>query len=296
MIGGLAMFLGFTISVLTLDVGHGQFRPFFAASAVLVLVGVLDDMHQLSSRTRFAAQIVAAGVMVGWGQVVLVDLGALHSNAGVFTLDAWSVPFSVFCTVGVINALNMVDGVDGLAGGVALVALCALAWIAHAAGQSEHRDLLILLSVCVLCFVAANARTPWRSQAAVFMGDAGSMFLGFAITWFFIDLSQGPARAMAPVTALWLLLIPLFDTVWLLFKRPISGHWPTVAHHDHLHHVLQMMGLGAGATTLLLWAIAVIAAAVGIAGTVLAVSEAAMFYGFLALFAVYALIRQVLAR
>ena len=296
MIGGLAMFVGFTISVLTLDIALTQLRPFFAASALLVVVGALDDLHELSSPLRFAAQVLAASLMVGWGQVALVDLGALHSNAELFTLGAWSAPFSVFCAVGVINALNMIDGVDGLAGGVALVALCALAWLAHAAGQHEQRAVLLLLSACVLCFVLVTARTPWRGQAAVFMGDAGSMFLGFAITWFFIDLSQAPVRAMPPVTALWLLLVPLFDTVWLLFKRPLSGHWPTVASHDHLHHVLQMAGLGAGATTVVLWSVAVLAAGVGIAGTMLALSETTMFYGFLSLFAAYSLVRSAVWR
>lgn len=296
MIGGLAMFVGFTISVLTLDIALTPLRPFFAASAVLVVVGVLDDLHELSSRVRFATQILAAGLMVGWGQVELVDLGALHSNAELFTLGAWSAPFSVFCAVGVINALNMIDGVDGLAGGVALVALSALAWLAHAGGQNEQRDVLLLLSACVLCFVLVNARMPWRGRAAVFMGDAGSMFLGFAITWFFIDLSQAPARAMPPVAALWLLLIPLFDTVWLLFKRPLSGRWPTVASHDHLHHVMQMAGLGAGATTVALWSVAALAAGVGIAGTLMDVSEAALFYGFLCLFVAYALVMSVVWR
>jgi UDP-GlcNAc:undecaprenyl-phosphate GlcNAc-1-phosphate transferase len=295
-IGGLAMFIGFSISVLTLDVGLFELRPFFAASAILVLVGVLDDWHELSSRARFAAQIFAAILMVEWGRVVLVDLGALHSDGGLFTLGVFAVPFSVFCTVGVINALNMIDGVDGLAGGVALVALSALACLAHMGGQSVHRDVLIVLSLCVMCFVFVNSRTPWRSHASVFMGDAGSMFLGFSITWFFIDLSQGPERVMTPVTALWFLLVPLFDTVWLLFKRPLSGRWPTAASHDHIHHVLQQCGLQAGATAALLWLVAALAAAIGIMGTVFKISEASLFYGFLSLFALYAVVMALLLR
>jgi UDP-GlcNAc:undecaprenyl-phosphate GlcNAc-1-phosphate transferase len=147
-----------------------------------------------------------------------------------------------------------------------------------------------------MCFVLVNARTPWRGQAAVFMGDAGSMFLGFAITWFFIDLSQAPVRAVPPVTALWLLLIPLFDTVWLLFKRPLTGHWPTAASHDHLHHVFQLLGLEVGKATMVLWFVAALAAGVGIAGTVWGVSEATLFYSFLALFAAYSLAMSVVWR
>jgi UDP-GlcNAc:undecaprenyl-phosphate GlcNAc-1-phosphate transferase len=296
MIGGLAMFIGFAISVLTLDSGLFELRAFFAASAFLVLVGILDDLHELSSRARFAAQILAAILMIEWGRVVLVDLGALHTDGEVFALGVFAVPFSVFCTVGVINALNMIDGVDGLAGGVALIALSALACLAHIGGQFMHRDVLIVLSLCVMCFVFVNSRTPWRSRASVFMGDAGSMFLGFSITWFFIDLSQGPQRVMTPVTALWLLLIPLFDTVWLLFKRPLSGRWPTAASHDHIHHILQQCGLRAAATTALLWIVAALAAATGILGAVFKVNEAVSFYGFLALFALYAVVMGFLLR
>jgi len=290
LIGGLAMFFGFAMAALTLDAGLTALRPFFAASALLVLVGVLDDLRELSSRARFAAQILAAALMAGWGGVVLRDLGALGPGGAVFELGAWAVPFSVFCTVGVINALNMSDGVDGLAGGLAITAVAGLAWVAHRAGLAAERDVLLLLAAVVLVFLWANARLPWRPRARVFMGDAGSMFLGFAITWFFIRLSQGPDRAMAPVSALWLLLVPLFDTVWLLIKRPLSGRWPTAASQDHLHHVLQMAGLAPGAAVAVLWAGSACAAAGGLWALSAGVAERHMFWLFLGLFALYCML------
>jgi len=113
------------------------------------------------------------------------------------------------------------------------------------------------------------------------------MFLGFAITWFVINLSQGPQRAMPPVAALWLLLVPLFDTVWLLIKRPVSGRWPTTASYDHLHHLLQMTGLGPAVTAPLIWGVSVIAAAGGLWALRAGVPEDRMFWVFMALFAVY---------
>ncbi len=293
LVGGLAMFFGFAMGALTLDVTLAELRPFFAACALLVMVGVLDDLHELSSRARFAAQILAASMMVGWGGVLLGDLGAIAPGGAIFTLGVAAVPFSVFCTVGVINALNMSDGVDGLAGGFALVALAGLAWIAHDSGLQVHLRVLLLLSVVVLAFLWLNARMPWRPRALVFMGDAGSMFLGFAITWFVIDLSQGPAAPMAPVVALWLLLVPLFDTVFLLLRRPLTGHWPTAASHDHLHHVLQMAGLGAGATMALLWALAALAAVAALAASAAGVAERYLFWTFIMLFVCYATVMGV---
>ena len=287
LIGGIAMYFGFVIAVLTLPVGLTALRPFFAASAILVLVGLLDDMKELSSRARFAAQIFAAAIMVWWGQVALFDLGFIGSGGGLFALPGWEVVFSVFCAVGVINALNMVDGLDGLAGGLALVPVLGLAVLAHDAGAAADRDVLVLLGVVCVAFLCVNLRLPWRARALVFMGDAGSMFLGFAITWFVIKLSQGPDRAMPPVTALWLLLVPLFDTVWLLFKRPLTGRSPTSAGQEHLHHVLGMMGLSVNATVAVIWSLSVLCACLGVWAAREEIPEKTQFLAFLGLFALY---------
>ena len=164
--------------------------------------------------------------------------------------------FTIFATVGVINALNMSDGADGLAGGLSLIALLGMAYVADGADLASERTLLLLLAVVVVGFLLFNIRLPWQHRARVFMGDAGSMFLGFAITWFFISLSQGEERAMAPVAALWLLMIPLFDTVWLILWRFSQGRSPTSSDVGHLHHVLQMTGMGAATSVWVMLAIA----------------------------------------
>ena len=283
LIGGLAMFCGFVFAALTLDTGLTPYRSFFAAGAIMVIVGVLDDMHELSSRARFGAQITAALLMVSWGGVVLTDFGSLRLDGTVFELHRLDVLVTVFCTVGVINALNMSDGADGLAGSLALVTLSGLALLAGGA----QRQLLLLLCVVVIAFLLFNLRLPGRPRALVFMGDAGSMFLGFAITWFVIDMSQGEARAITPVTALWLLLVPLFDTVWLIFRRAGTGRWPTSPDAEHLHHVLQMTGLGVNQSVGCIFAVAAMAGLIGIGGLYLEVPERWMFYGFLTLFALY---------
>jgi len=292
-IGGLAIFCGFTLAALTLDQTFTPYRSFFAAAAVLVVVGVLDDMRELTSRARFGAQILAAGLMAWWGGVFLEDLGGLRGTEAVVELGGWAIPFTIFATVGVINALNMVDGIDGLAGGLGLIALLGLAYIANDAGLADRRDLLLLLAACLMGFLVFNARLPGRPRALVFLGDAGSMFLGFAITWFFIDMSQGPVRAMTPVTALWLLLIPLFDTVWLLIKRPLTGQSPTTAGAEHLHHVLQMIGLKVNQAVGLLLGVGSACAVLGIVTMKLGVPQNVMFWIFILLFAAYCLVMGI---
>lgn len=287
LIGGVAMFCGFALAALTLDIGLTAYRGFFAAAAILVVVGILDDMHELSSRARFGAQILAAVLMAYWGGVVLHDLGALGSGGSAFVLARWEIVFTIFATVGVINALNMSDGVDGLAGGLSLIALLGMAFVADGAGLESEGSLLLLLAVVVVGFLLFNIRMPWQRRARVFMGDAGSMFLGFAITWFLISLSQGEERAMAPVAALWLLMIPLFDTVWLILWRFAQGRSPTSSDVGHLHHVLQMTGMGAATSVWLMLAIAGAGAAAGLMALDSGVAQSTMFYLFLGLLAAY---------
>ena len=110
------MFCGFVGAVLTVEIPLGEWRALFAASAVVMVVGVLDDFKELSTKARFGAQIAAALIMTLWGGVVVTDLGNLLGT-GEIPLGVWAIPFTVFGTVGVINALNMIDGLDGLAQG-----------------------------------------------------------------------------------------------------------------------------------------------------------------------------------
>lgn len=287
LIGGVAMFCGFALAALMLDQSLTFYRSFFAAAGILMVVGILDDLREMTSAARFAAQIVAAGLMAWWGGVALQDLGGLRNGEALFELGPWTVPFTIFATVGVINALNMIDGLDGLAGGLSFITVLALAYIAHDAGLQDRRDMLILLAFCVAAFLVMNAQIPGRRQAYVFMGDAGSMFLGFVITWFFIDMSQEPVRAMTPVTALWLMLIPLFDTVWLLIKRPLTGRLPTSADKEHIHHVLRMAGVSPAKTLYSLLGIGATCAVLGIVMMKAGVPQNYMFWAFIGLFLFY---------
>lgn len=286
LVGGLAMFVGFSFALLTIDVSLSNLRSFFAGLLVLVVVGVLDDMHDLSSYAKFLAQITAAAFMGLWGNVVLHDLGNIMPW-GLASLGAWSLPFTIFSAVGVINALNMVDGMDGLAGSLALVAILGLIVTALHAGHWADVQILIVTAIVVVAFLLLNARFRPQQRALIFMGDSGSMFLGFVISWYVIDYSQGSHRIITPVTALWLLSLPLFDTVYLMFRRILRGESPFAADRFHLHHLLQAYGLSVGQTLFTIVTLAVALAIGGVYGYYAGVSEAAMFYGFLGMFALY---------
>ncbi len=283
--GGIAMFTAFAFSVLMLDIPLPNYRILFAGSLLLVVVGVIDDLHELSASYRFIAQITAGFLMTLGGDVILVDIGHLITPDEVLSLGLLAVPLTVFAAVGVINSVNMADGLDGLAASLVLITIIALAVIAWSGGNAQAIVVLGLLGAAILAFLWFNLRLGER--ALVFMGDAGSLFLGFVLVWFLVDLSQGEQRLMAPVTALWLFALPLFDTISIMGRRMLLGRSPFLADREHFHHILLAAGFSPKQVLALMVSMAFTGACVGLVGHFLGVSEYWMFVGFLCLLALY---------
>lgn len=285
-IGGLAIFLAFVFGLLVLDEPLGSVRAYVAGAALIVLVGVLDDMRELPSSARFGVQIAAALMMVYWGDLRLENLGFLVSSDHVVHLGLWSAPITVFAVVGVINAVNMIDGMDGLAGSLSLVVILSLLVVAGpASGLAFH--VLLLLTVVVAVFLFYNLRLPWQPRARIFMGDAGSMFMGFSLAWYLVDLSQGEGATLLPVTALWILGLPLIDTVSLMLRRLLRGRSPFEADREHMHHLLLSLGVSPGPALLVLVSLSGAMAAFGLLAQYNGVAEPLMFWAFMLVFGLY---------
>lgn len=280
LVGGIAIFIGFMFALLMLDTSLSDYRALFAGSAILLVVGVLDDFHEFSARFRFAFQVLAALTMTQWGGVSITDLGSLIGTESL-PLGIWSVPFTVFCVVGVINAVNMIDGMDGLSGSILLLTCIVLALLAFSVNQTDSASILLLFAASCAAFLSFNLRTPFRKRAQVFLGDAGSMTGGYIICWFLIDLGQEPSQAYAPVTALWLFAIPVIDTVATLLRRIMHGKSPFAADRSHLHHLLLSKGLSVTATLLVILTAIVLLASVGVIAENLALPEWVMTLSFL---------------
>ncbi len=284
LVGGLGMFGGLALAALAAGGLFATNVALLAAMSLVVLVGYVDDRNGLSARVRFLAQAIAVLIMVYGGEVRLDNLGNLFGYGDVY-LGRWSVPMTVFAVLGVINAINMIDGADGLAGSLALIALLFFAIFAGTAGVLSD-TLLLPLVFAVAGFMIFNLRTPWRSRALVFMGDAGSMLLGFALAWYAVELAD-VRDLMTPITAVWILAIPLMDTIGLMIRRVIKGVSPFAPDNEHLHHILQRAGFSHGQTVAIVLGIAAVLAGIGIAGWKLGVPEYLMFYAFMAVFALY---------
>ncbi len=269
LVGGVSIYLAFCVGAAAAFLSgllpwDSYAFSLLGGGLLLVTVGAVDDARDLSPMLRFGVQIVAALVMVYGGGVVLADLGRMLPSGEVLELGILAVPFTVFATIGVINALNMSDGLDGLSGTLAIISISGMMIVALVNGGPVDTVLLAVLAAAILGFLLFNLRLPWRSRASIFMGDAGSMFLGYALTWFAISLSQGDERALAPAAALWFLMLPLFDTVSMMLRRVARGRSPFSADREHIHHVFLMAGFTVNETVTVMAAAALIGAGIGL--------------------------------
>ncbi len=269
LIGGLAIFIAFFLGVIVAVAGgllsvDRYVLSLLAGGLLLVVVGAIDDARDLSPFFRFGVQIVASLIMIYGGGVVLTDLGRMLPSGEVLELGWMAVPFTVFATLGVINALNMCDGLDGLSGSLSLVSLTGLMIVASVHGGAGDTLMLSLLAASIAGFLLFNLRIPGRKRASIFMGDAGSMFLGYVLTWFTISLSQGPDRAMVPAAALWFLMLPIFDTVSMMLRRILRHRSPFEADREHIHHVLLLAGFSVNETVVVMVAAALIGVGLGL--------------------------------
>jgi len=156
LVGGIAMFVAFAFSVLMLDTPLSSYRMLFAGSLLLVVVGAIDDLYELSALPRFGAQIAASLLMTLGGGVVLADFGYLVMPDNLLSLGPLAVPLTVFAMVGVFNAVNMVDGLDGLAGTLVLIAIVALGVITWAGGKIQDIMVPGLLGATILAFLLGS--------------------------------------------------------------------------------------------------------------------------------------------
>lgn len=256
--------------------------------AVIFLTGLADDLWHIGFKPRFLVQAVVALSMVFIGGVELRSLGELFPGVQI-DLGWLAVPFTVFATIGLINAVNMIDGIDGLSGSVSLVSLTLTAVVALAASNPAYLFIIVALSGGVAGFLYFNLRYPGNGRARVFLGDNGSMLLGFVFAWLFIALSQGDAPAMTPVTALWLFALPLMDTVGVMLRRIWLGKSPFRADRYHLHHLFIRAGFRVCDVVVFAVGMQFLFALIGVCGLLLAVPDYLMFWSFLGVFLAYSL-------
>jgi len=276
MVGGIAIYFAILSGLFLVDNSYVWLMP---SLLILTLVGVIDDRYKLPSWSRFIAQGLAAYLMIHLTGVQLTSLGEVFSDTN-YVLDAWSTPLTIFACIGVINAINMSDGLDGLAGSMVFLVLLGSVILG-----ASNQGLTFVCCAALLGYLVWNVRL-FRPTAKVFMGDAGSTTLGLIVAYSLIKASQSP-EVFPPVTALWLLALPLADAVAVLIVRPLRGRSPFSADRIHYHHLLLKRNLSVNQVLIVALAIQSVLIGLGIYLLNSGVSEEQQLILFLFGFALY---------
>jgi UDP-GlcNAc:undecaprenyl-phosphate/decaprenyl-phosphate GlcNAc-1-phosphate transferase len=246
-VGGIAFALATFAAVLIWAPKDPLILSSLLGGAVILLFGMWDDRTGLGHRTKFIGQILAAAVVIG---LAGIRLSALPFGDDAL-LPAWAaVPLTMMAIVGVTNAVNLSDGLDGLAGGLSVISFAGIAYLAYQANE----PLLVLLMVSVLGALLGFLRFN-TYPARIFMGDAGSQFLGHYLAVAGILLTDATRTIYSPMLALFIWGVPLLDTVGVIGQRLFEGRSPFVGDRNHIHHKLLAAGCTHGQAVTLIYVV-----------------------------------------
>jgi UDP-GlcNAc:undecaprenyl-phosphate GlcNAc-1-phosphate transferase len=212
-----------------------RFYGLLAGGAIILALGIYDDCRGSVAWLKLLIQLFAAVVLISYGCKVSIITNPFSDH---FNLGFLSVPITIVWVIGVTNAINLIDGLDGLAAGVTSIILLTLFLVAYYRGHHVTIVLTLALGGSTLGFLRYNF-----NPAKIFMGDSGSLFLGFALAAIAVEGSQKSATAVAFLIPIIAMGLPLMDTLLAMGRRVTQKRNPFRADNGHLHHRLLTRGL-----------------------------------------------------
>ncbi|ECQ9747387.1 UDP-N-acetylglucosamine--undecaprenyl-phosphate N-acetylglucosaminephosphotransferase [Salmonella enterica] len=262
LVGGISVFAGICFMFGLSDYYIPHLSLYLICAGVLVFVGAMDDRFDISVKIRAVVQAVIA--------VVMMVIAKLHLGSLGYIFGPWELvlgPFGYFLTLfavwAAINAFNMVDGIDGLLGGLSSVSFAAMGLILWFDGQTSLAMWCFAMIAAILPYIMLNLGILGR-RYKVFMGDAGSTLIGFTVIWLLLETTQGKTHSISPVTALWIIAIPLMDMVAIMYRRLRKGVSPFSPDRQHIHHLVMRAGFTSRQAFVLITLAAAILAGVGV--------------------------------
>lgn len=246
--GGLAIFAGFLVSSLLFIPLGREFRAILLGALLLVVLGIIDDIVALKAQVKFVGQIVAALIPALSG-VSIHGFVNPFNQSHYTALGVLSIPVTVLWIVGITNAVNFIDGLDGLACGVSTIATVTMFIIAVLFGETHVAFTMAALAGACLGFLPYN-----MNPAKIFMGDTGSMFLGYILA---VTSIQGLFKFYAVISfavPFIILGLPIFDTGFAIVRRLLKGQSPLQADRGHVHHRLIDLGFDQKQSVAILYA------------------------------------------
>lgn len=230
-LGGLGIFLGFLLGYMLFCKQTPQMISILIGGIIILLTGLFDDLKRLPASVQFVGQIAAAVVVVYYGGIVMQDISAygIYLNFGIF-----AKPLTILFIVAVMNCMNFIDGLDGLAGGIASIFFITISIIIYNVGIYNGLDasLTLIMAGATLGFLIHNFY-----PAKIFLGNSGSMFLGYMISVISL-LGFKNVTITSFIVPVLILAIPILDTLFAIIRRILKGESPTKGDKQHLHHQL----------------------------------------------------------
>jgi len=285
LVGGISIFIGVLMASMVFIPQSQELNLYLIAAALIVFIGVLDDFYDLPVKPRIVAQILVASMMIFGANLYLDNLGDLF-GLGDVRLGMFGTVFTIIAVVGAINAFNMVDGIDGLAGMLSMITFSSLALLLSLS-HNQWYLLPVLFIAATLAYLMFNLEWPSSKFKKIFMGDAGSMLIGLTVVWLLVVGTQSEIQAFKPVTALWIIAVPLMDMAAIMVRRIRKGQSPFKPDRDHLHHIFLRAGFSSRQTLALISLIAIFLTLSGVALESFNVPEWIILILFICVFGVY---------
>jgi UDP-GlcNAc:undecaprenyl-phosphate GlcNAc-1-phosphate transferase len=287
--GGVSIF--FSISLLALlfpdqyflNFGNKNFLFIWMLSPIILIMGLVDDIKPLTPFIRLTVQIFASWLVILTTDIYLRDFGNLFGLSDIY-IGNLGIPVTIFMIVGICNAFNMMDGMDGFVGFIVLISSCALGII----GLEKYYFLTTMVPICLITFLIFNLGLLGK-KVKIFLGDSGAMWIGFVLGWMLVLLSQGEERLIQPVTALWLVLLPLIDALSTFMSRLMNNKSLFLGDRSHFHHLLLDAGVAKWKVLIILIGISLAASSYAIFCWRFEIEEHYQFYAFLTIWVFYAL-------
>lgn len=286
LIGGIAIY--FTLLVMSqIFIPNSQLVNLYLIScSFMVLIGALDDFYDVSAKIRLIAQVLIASILVMGAGHALYDMGDLFSLGNV-NLGLLAVPVTLLAVATAINAFNMTDGIDGLVGVLGMVTFSSLCVLFFWDDNIELFAISATFVSALSAFLLFNLGGLRRIFGKIFMGDAGSMMIGLTVIWLLVLGTQNGEPSFRPVTALWMIAIPLMDMFSVMHRRIKKGKSPLSADRDHLHHIFLRFGFTSKTALIVIGMASAVFAAIGLIGEYWQVPEFIMLFLFIVFFILY---------
>lgn len=280
-LGGLAIFIGFMAALFYKEGFKPELAGVLAGALIIVTLGFFDDMKPLSAKFKFLVQIIAAVIVIQSGVRISYVSNPLHFITGgeYIQFGIWSYPLTLIWIVGVTNAINLVDGLDGLAAGICTISSITLLIAAMSTGQTLAAFLALILAASTLGFLPYNF-----NPAKIFMGDTGALFLGFMLSVISVMGVLKGAAALSILIPIFAIGLPIYDTLFAMVRRALSGKSMIEADKGHLHHKLLDAGMSQKQAVITLYSISAL-----LGFSAVALVEVTLKVAFILVFAVFLL-------